>query len=358
MAAPESPSITVWREAVRGDMADPEVCAAVGHAVLELLARLGPFPRFETPAVADAFYRAITIAREDAGVRGHWRRTMREQGRERELGAFPEIRLADIGQQLCYDAWELAMLRDRVTLARLALRIDPDCADAYNILAEETARTPTEKQALYEQAMLVGERSLGPELFVQEVGSFWGLVETRPYMRARFALAEIRWQQGDHRAAIAHFQELLRLNPNDNQGVRYVLASCLLEVGDGAGFAALVSRWHRILAADAPPGARKDPAIDDYESAMWLYPRALAAFRTHGAGPEADRALARALKRNRYVPAYLLGRRKPPKTVPAMYSPGSNEEAICYLDMGMRSWQSTPSALDWLAQQIQRQRSQ
>ncbi len=250
------------------------------------------------------------------------------------------------------------MLRDRVTLARLALRIDPDCADAYNILAEETARTPTEKQALYEQAMLVGERSLGPELFVQEVGSFWGLVETRPYMRARFALAEIRWQQGDHRAAIAHFQELLRLNPNDNQGVRYVLASCLLEVGDGAGFAALVSRWHRILAADAPPGARKDPAIDDYESAMWLYPRALAAFRTHGAGPEADRALARALKRNRYVPAYLLGRRKPPKTVPAMYSLGSNEEAICYLDMGMRSWQSTPSALDWLAQQIQRQRSQ
>jgi len=219
MAAPESPSITVWREAVRGDMADPEVCAAVGHAVLELLARLGPFPRFETPAVADAFYRAITIAREDAGVRGHWRRTMREQGRERELGAFPEIRLADIGQQLCYDAWELAMIRDRVALAQLALRIDPDCADAYNILVEETESAPTEKQALYEQAMLVGERSLGPELFVQEVGSFWGLVETRPYMRARFALAECLWEQGDHRAAISHFQDLLRLNPNDNQGV-------------------------------------------------------------------------------------------------------------------------------------------
>jgi len=103
---------------------------------------------------------------------------------------------------------------------------------------------------------------------------------------------------------------------------------------------------------------RNDLAIDDYESALWLYPRALAAFRTHGVGSEADRALTRALKRNRYVPAYLLGRRKPPKTLPVMYSPGSNEEAICYLAIGLRSWQGTPSALDWLAQQIQRQRSQ
>ncbi len=344
-----------WQEQLHAAMDDPEACAAFGRAVLEIQSRLGFHHDFESLDAAAAFYRALSIAREDAMVRGDWRRQQRAAGRE-VSAPFPEIRLPDVAQQLCYDAWEVQGSWARVAFAKLALQLDGDCADAYFILAEETARTPVEKQALYEQAMQAGERALGPEPFKQEVGSFWGILETRPYMRARFALAECLWEQGDHRAAIGHFQALLRLNPRDNQGVRYPLASCLLEAGDDAGFAALVKRWHRILAADAPRDARNDPGIDDYESAMWLYPRSLAAFRTHGAGPEADRALARAVKRNRYVPAYLLGGRKPPKTLPAMYSPGSNEEAICYIDMGMRSWQRTPGALDWLAQQTQRQR--
>lgn len=49
--------------------------------------------------------------------------------------------------------------------------------------------------------------------------------------------------------AIKHEQELLRLNPNDNLSLRYDLASCLLEIRDDAGFAALVSQWLRTLAA-------------------------------------------------------------------------------------------------------------
>ena len=135
-----------------------------------------------------------------------------------------------------------------------------------------------------------------------------------------------------------------------------MLASCLLEAGDDAGFAALVERWLAILGGDEPLSARRAATIDGGESAMWLYPRALGAFRSHGAGPIANKALDRALRSNQYVPAYLLGGRKSPKTLPAMYSPGSNEEAICYIDLGMRSWQRTPGALDWLAQQNGRQR--
>lgn len=233
---------TAWLDQVRAAIADPETCATLRRAVLEMQSRLGFQHNVESLEAAAAVERALAIAREDAMTRGHWRRDLRSRGRD--PGApFPEIRVADIAQQLCYDAWEVVSPAYRVALAQLALQLDSDCADAYMILAEETARTPAEKQTRYEHAMQAGEHALGPEMFKEEVGSFWGILETRPYMRARFALAEILWRQSDHREAISHFQALLRLNPNDNQGVRYSLASCLLEAGDDAGFAALVDRW-------------------------------------------------------------------------------------------------------------------
>ncbi|HEV2642619.1 MAG TPA: hypothetical protein VGT98_07930, partial [Candidatus Elarobacter sp.] len=62
--------------------------------------------------------------------------------------------------------------------------ISSDCADAYVLLAEETARTAGAARKLYEQGVAAGERALGPNYFRNEVGSFWGLLETRPYMRA------------------------------------------------------------------------------------------------------------------------------------------------------------------------------
>ncbi len=42
-------------------------------------------------------------------------------------------------QDIIYDAWEVTDPKRRVALARKALEISPDCADAYALLAEETA---------------------------------------------------------------------------------------------------------------------------------------------------------------------------------------------------------------------------
>jgi len=50
-------------------------------------------------------------------------------------------------------------------------------------------------------------------------------------MRARAALAQCLWSLGKHEEAIGHYRELLRLNPSDNQGMRYLLAASLLELG-------------------------------------------------------------------------------------------------------------------------------
>ena len=86
-----------------------------------------------------------------------------------------------------------------------------------------------------------GERAnaLGKEAFETEMRHFWGLLETRPYLRARAGLAQSLWDCGLHDAAIAHWRGILRLIPNDNQAIRYVLAARLLERGRDHEFAGI-----------------------------------------------------------------------------------------------------------------------
>jgi tetratricopeptide (TPR) repeat protein len=133
-------------------------------------------------------------------------------------------------QELIYDAFDVSG-KKRVALARQALELCSDCTDAYVLLAQEAARSLDEAKDLYEQGVKAGERALGPNMFKNEAGFFWGILETRPYMRARAGLAECLWMLGNRQEAIEHYQDMLRLNPNDNQGIRYIFANCLLYEG-------------------------------------------------------------------------------------------------------------------------------
>lgn len=88
-----------------------------------------------------------------------------------------------------------------------------------------------------------GELALGKEGFEEYAGHFWGFLETRPYMRARAGLASVLWRTGRHRDAIGHYRAMLKLNPNDNQGIRYVLARHLLELGDTVALKKLIKKY-------------------------------------------------------------------------------------------------------------------
>src|SRR5579871_3678295 len=63
-------------------------------------------------------------------------------------------------QALVYQALETTGLR-RTKLARQALAVSAECADAYVLLAE-AAQDPHEMRDLYEQGIQAGERALGP----------------------------------------------------------------------------------------------------------------------------------------------------------------------------------------------------
>jgi tetratricopeptide (TPR) repeat protein len=232
-------------------------------------------------------------------------------------------------QALVYRAFSERDERRRVQLAHDALAIDPDCADAYVLLAEHT---PGRKQQfdLFEKGVVAGERALGPEAFERNAGHFWGAVETRPYMRARLGLADSLWHAARREEAVGHLQEMLRLNPNDNQGVRYTLAGYLLFLDEDEALARLLGRY------------------DEDESASWAYTRALLAFRREGDTIAARRLLKTARKSNPHVPAYILGDELPPGRSPDSYSPGAESEALFYVDHCMVGWKSTAGAVAWL----------
>lgn len=233
-------------------------------------------------------------------------------------------------QNLIYQAYEARSKTQMVKLARKALEISQDCADAYVMLAELNAPTIAEALALYEAGVKAGERALGTE-FEELKGHFWGFIETRPYMRARLGLAMTLWSLGRLEEAAQHMDTMLELNPNDNQGVRQVYITLLLELNDKKRMEKLLKQYP-----------------DDW-SAYWKYGQALYEFRKKGAGAKADELLSDAISYNPHVPPYLLGKKKLPKQASASYySPGDENEALDYVVDGIRPWSKTEGALEWL----------
>jgi tetratricopeptide (TPR) repeat protein len=280
---------------------------------------------------------------------GEWFDLEDDEGEEDELSAPPYDRRAmegmmrlfgggpggsplDEAQDLMYQAWEEPNPASRIKLARQALSISPDCADAYVLLAEEEAGSLGRALEYYQKGVEAGERALGKGYFKENRGYFWGLLETRPYMRARQGLAETLWELGRPEETLKHYQEMLRLNPNDNQGIRYSLASLLLALNRDDDLGKLLKRYAEDAFASLV-----------YTRALWLY-------RREGPSAQANQALKEALQQNPHVPAYLSGRKRIPNRMPETIGFGDVNEAIDYAGEHLKYWRQTPGAVDWLQQ--------
>jgi tetratricopeptide (TPR) repeat protein len=202
------------------------------------------------------------------------------------------------------------------------------------LLAEEEADTLGRALEYYQQGVAAGERALGRAYFKENAGHFWGLMETRPYMRARQGLANTLWELERGAEAVEHYRELLRLNPGDNQGIRYSLLNLLLSLNRDAEAEALLREY------------------EDDGMAEWLYTKALLAFRVGGASAPAETALREAMEVNSHVPAYLMGRKRIPVRLPAYLTWGGEDEAQLYASGYLPHWRRTPGAIDWLQKHL------
>jgi tetratricopeptide (TPR) repeat protein len=248
----------------------------------------------------------------------------------RPAGIRPRVKPSPLerAQVLASKALEASDIDRQLSLAQKALELSSDCADAYTVLAR-LAGDARQALAIVEQGLAAAERTLGPEAFAQLAGQFWQVVETRPYMRARLALAECLWTVGRRNEAVDHLLAMLQLNPSDNQGVRYLLAAQLIELERDADFERLTRQY-------------PDPATS------FLFSQALCEYRRSGDSPASRKLLARARTANRHVLGLLLHGAPSTEGLPAAFTPGDLSEALVFLSDFGGGWRQTPGALTWL----------
>jgi tetratricopeptide (TPR) repeat protein len=231
-------------------------------------------------------------------------------------------------QDLVFDAYEQPISKGK-KLVKKALELDPNNADAYNYLAS-TEKDTDKAIKMYNTAIKISEKTLGKKLFKEEKGFFWGILETRPYMRSKLGLASCLFAKNEIDKAINIYKEMLTLNPQDNQGVRYLLSTLLVGKDDLTEFELFIEK------------------NEDENCAIWNYNNALYKFKKLGKTTESDALLLKAHNNNQFVIDLMLGNKKMPNEQPQSIGRGDESEAVSYLFGAWLIWEKSDGAFDWL----------
>ena len=235
-----------------------------------------------------------------------------------------------LAQQLAYDALETEDPIEALRLVHEAHELDPHCTDANRLMVGLLPTSLENRLKLMREVVEDAERDLGEAFFEENAGHFWGLTETRPYMRAKQHLGELLVQAGQLPEAIAVFERMLHLNPGDNQGMRYPLLGLYLAENRPADAARLLAEYGE---EDVTASAAWGRVLE-----RWL----------SGKPDEAEAALAHARKVNPLAERYLSGSRKLPAQMPEYYQTGSEAEAqICARELAP-ACERQPAFRQWL----------
>ena len=215
----------------------------------------------------------------------------------------------------------------REDLARRALELWPDCAAAWQVLADVAPDLRTRRERLGE-AVAAGHRALrrAPDGPPSPVGDG---DDARALLAARDALAGALRAGGDEEGALAQERALLAEDPDDPRGVGLRHVARLFVLGRGAEAEAVLAT----RAEDASPG--------------WVWARVLAA-RRRGERVAASFALSEATMVASFVGPLLLARGgKVPR--PDGLSRDGFEACRTAANLLRPAFEATDGALAWLA---------
>jgi tetratricopeptide (TPR) repeat protein len=216
----------------------------------------------------------------------------------------------------------------------------PEFIDVHHHLALLFSETGRGKEAfrLWQEVVDMGLSCL-PEAF--EMGQHllpWPFLENRPFLRAYHGLGLEYLARGRVEKALEMFENILAMNPGDNQGVRALVTDC--------GFR--LKRPQDVLAAcDRYPD-------DGMEQLM--YGRALALYQL-GRRDEAAEALDDAIELLPLVAKELTKKRhQRPKDLRQDYITygGADQAYIYWMEQGQH-WKDTPGAIEFVRERLQRQ---
>ncbi|MFC2281086.1 MAG: hypothetical protein ACFNLN_05865 [Treponema socranskii subsp. buccale] len=250
-----------------------------------------------------------------------------------ELG-LPLTDPAEIAQDICWTAWDIDSStvrgkKERERLVKEALQYDENCTDAYCILASESSNAE-DKLRYALKAKESFESTHDASYFKENEGIFYGVLETRPYMRALWYYADALCDIDKNNAAET-MQYMLRLCPNDNLGIRYRLINLFIAMKD-------------FVAARKLLKAHPDDA-----GVEMIYGALLLLFAENNSDKKTiARAYKKAKERNPFVPAYLLGKKIVSGEENEYIAMGSEDEAALYACDNKILWEQFPTALDFL----------
>ncbi len=253
----------------------------------------------------------------------------------REVPPLPEgASDAQRAQLAAYDAFD-ARFESRKAVnraAKRALRLDPDCIDAFlaqwQIEWEDSPKAlelATKAHAAAREALSTAEAPPTHE------DDLWSNFVNRPIVRAYTALALTLWAHERFEEAVAMAREVLAMNPGDNLGIRWHLQN-----------------WYLTLGRVRP--ARQ--LLRDYTDEPWAaaaFAGALAEFAHSGPSKKARKCLARAQEISPFMFRIL---RSPVESIDVpvtwdYYISGSWQEALQWHPVVRPAWDAFPRALEW-----------
>lgn len=128
-----------------------------------------------------------------------------------------------------YDFLELAETasskKEALKYAKKALELEPENVDAEAMVAELTANSAESLLDKFKNLIDKTEVNLKSQGYFDDenIGEFWLILETRPYMSLRAKYVDLLLDCMMFRAAAKECEEMLRLCENDNLGMRYRL---------------------------------------------------------------------------------------------------------------------------------------
>jgi tetratricopeptide (TPR) repeat protein len=178
----------------------------------------------------------------------------------------------------------------------------------------------------------IGRQSLPEEFVMGEDRLVWGWLENRPFLRACQGLGLALFDTGRIEAAHLIFNQLLAMNPNDEQGVRASAIESAFALSRPREVLRICNKYRGDCLADS------------------LYGRPLAFFQL-GREVQAEKALISAIALLPLIARELLKKRhRVPKAMSDGYiTMGGPDEAYEYWQRLGKEWKETEGALAFLA---------
>ena len=218
-------------------------------------------------------------------------------------------------------------------MLKLKIEEEPDEFNAYTLLWQVYSFQQRSDEALkwIEKGYKTGLSMLPKDFDPEKHRLRWGFLENRPFLRLVHALAFEYRNRNEFEKAKECAEFLINANPNDNQGVRIILAEIYMDLKE----------YERL-----------DKLIDAYKDDL------IALLMTHvlrcfmkGEKGKARNLLRRALKENKHIVNAIV-RYPVYQDILEPYSEsvvvGSEQEAAEYADSFYSFWKRIPGALDWL----------